>query len=117
MKCYLLFLIFFTTSALANCFEFELIGEALIKEDHISYIVAKNTQSEVQLAVPLSEQDHFAAYINRWSKSRLILNSELLNFNTKLLKVISVEYETPDPLNMMSSTHIKKLKEVACPKG
>jgi len=117
MKSLLIFSVFFfSIHSFAKCYEFELIGEAEIKGDHIAYSVAKETQSEVNLKISLEDQSHFAPYINRWSKARVVLNSPELNFKTKVLKVYGVEYETPDPLNMMTLKNIKRLKEVQCPK-
>lgn len=113
---FILSICLFSIQSFAKCYEFELIGEAQIKKDHIVFIIAKETQSEVNLLIPLEDQNHFAPYINRWSKARVILNSSKLHFNSKVLKVYGVEYEIPDPLNMMTLKNIKMLKEIECPK-
>lgn len=118
MKNFLLIAIFiFSSESFASCFEFELIGEGLIEDDHLKFVIAKSTQSEVKLPIPIKDQDLFSPYIHRWGKALLILDRPGLSFSTKVLKVISVEYQTPDPLNMSSSTNVKKIRKVPCPKN
>lgn len=109
-------ILFYSSQNHAQCFEFELLGEGQVTEESLVYTIAKDTLSEVKLVIPLEDQNLFAPYINRWAKSRLILDQPQLDFNTKIVKVLEVDYETPDPLNMTSIQNIKKLREVVCPK-
>lgn len=98
----------------ASCYEFELIGEGVIEGEDIKFIIAKNTQSEVKLTIPIKDQDHFSPYINRWGKAQLTLNGPGLTFESKVQAVKSVQYQTPDPLHM-SSSHVRRLRKVPCP--
>lgn len=113
----LLFFLFFQTAASAACYEFDLLGEGVIEESGLSFIVAKNTLSQTKLTIPIKDQDILVPYVARWSRTRMILNMPEVNFNTKVIKVISAQYETPDPLNLSSKTSMIKRKEIACPKG
>ena len=113
----LIFILSFQTAAWSACYEFELLGEGLIQDQALAFVVAKNTQSQVKLIIPQQEQDKLIPYVSRWTRTRMILNRAQVDFNTKVLKVISAEYATPDPLNLSSQTSMVKRKEVACPKG
>lgn len=113
----LLFFLFFQTAASAACYEFDLLGEGIIEEKGLAFVVAKNTQSQTKLIIPFKDQDILVPYVERWTRARMILSLPEVNFNTKVIKVISAQYETPDPLNLSSKTSMIKRKEVACPKG
>lgn len=108
---------FFSVHSYANCYEFELIGEGRIEEDQIIFLVAKETISEVKLSVPFEEQNHFTPYIERLARASLILDRPQVDFNTKIKKVIGVEYQTPDPLNTTAKKTINQIRKVECPKN
>ena len=118
---YLVFisLLFSLKVAKANtpCFEFELLGEGLIEEDRFFFVVAGETQSQVKLEIPVIDQPTLVPYIKRWTKTNMILDTKELSYRSKVKKVISASYETPDILNLSSQTSIIRKKDVACPKN
>lgn len=117
MKYLILFLSFLLQiNCYAACYEYELLGEAVVEDDKLKFVVAKDTQSQVKLVIPIKDQDILAPYIKSWTQSVMILNIPEVTFRTKVLKVVSAKYETPDPLNLSSKTSMVKRKEVTCPK-
>lgn len=113
----ILSILLFSTLAQAKCYEYELIGQGEMGEENIFFVIAPKTQSEVKLSIPLADQELLAPYINRVAKTRLIIDRNRLNHSTKVMKVVSINYEIPDPLNLSSTTSVKKMGEIKCPKS